>query len=75
MRSKFVKAMFFGTLALAVSTSFIGCKDYDDDIQVLNERIAANESAMNDIKNTLDYVDRVISVESSNIGVQITLGM
>ena len=74
MRRKFVRAMFFGTLALAVSGSFIGCKDYDDDIQVINERLASSEAAMNDVKTTLASGDWVKSVESTTNGIVINMG-
>ena len=34
MKRKFVKVMFFGALALSTVT-YVGCKDYDDDIDNL----------------------------------------
>ena len=40
MKRKFVKVMFFGALALSTVT-YVGCKDYDDDINAINERIDA----------------------------------
>ena len=39
MKRKFVKVMFFGALALAVSTAVTSCKDYDDDVKNLQEQI------------------------------------
>ena len=38
MKRKFVKVMFFGALALSTVT-YVGCKDYDDDVQGLQEQI------------------------------------
>ena len=38
MKRKFVKVMFFGTLALSTVT-YVGCKDYDDDVKGLQEQI------------------------------------
>ena len=38
MKRKFVKVMFFGALALSTVT-YVGCKDYDDDIDNLQEQI------------------------------------
>lgn len=35
MKRKFVKVMFFGALALSTVT-YVGCKDYDDDITEIN---------------------------------------
>lgn len=64
MRKKFVKVMLFGVLALSTATSFVGCKDYDDDIknlqgqidgkvtpEQLQEKINAMQTALNDAKS------------------------
>ena len=40
MKRKFVKVMFFGALALSAVT-YVGCKDYDDDIKNVQEQIDA----------------------------------
>ena len=40
MKRKFVKVMFFGALALSTVT-YVGCKDYDDDIDNLQTQIDA----------------------------------
>ena len=37
MKKKFVRVMLFGALALATGASFVGCKDYDDDIDARSE--------------------------------------
>ena len=39
MKRKFVKVMFFGALSLAVGTTVTSCKDYDDDVNNLQEQI------------------------------------
>ncbi len=38
MKRKFLKVMFFGALALSTVT-YVGCKDYDDDVKGLQEQI------------------------------------
>ena len=38
MKRKFVKVMFFGALAFSTVT-YVGCKDYDDDVKGLQEQI------------------------------------
>ena len=40
MKRKFVRVMFFGALALSTVT-YVGCKDYDDDIKNVQEQIDA----------------------------------
>ena len=42
MKRKFVKVMFFGALALAVSTAVTSCKDYDDDVKNYINNILLN---------------------------------
>lgn len=37
MKRKFVRVMFFGALALSTVT-YVGCKDYDDDIDNLQQQ-------------------------------------
>lgn len=53
MRKKFIRVMFFGALALATGASFVGCKDYDDDIDALNTRV-------DEITNTLSALQQQI---------------
>ena len=38
MKKKFIRVMFFGALALT-TFSYVGCKDYDDDIDRLEQKI------------------------------------
>ena len=57
MKRKFVKVMFFGALALSTVT-YVGCKDYDDDINAINERIDANDAKLAEIQKVLDKIGR-----------------
>ena len=41
MKRTFVKVMFFGALALS-TVPYVGCKDYDDDIDNLQTQIAVS---------------------------------
>ena len=45
MKRKFVKVMFFGALALSTVT-YVGCKDYDDDIKSVQEQIDQIKSCL-----------------------------
>ena len=45
MKKKFVRVMLFGALALATVT-YVGCKDYDDDIDNLQTQIDANAAGL-----------------------------
>ena len=77
MKRKFVKVMFFGALALSTVT-YVGCKDYDDDVKGLQEQIdninqkgadvtteamnAAISSAIAKVQADLDKIGRQVSV-------------
>ena len=74
MIRKFFSAMLVGVLALSISAIFAGCKDYDSDIDSLNQRLDANESAVSAIQSTLASGDWIKSVESIENGIKITLG-
>ncbi|MCS3163266.1 hypothetical protein NXX71_23670 [Bacteroides faecis] len=50
MKKKFIRVMFFGALALATGASFVGCKDYDDDIDAVNARVDGIEKLSRNCK-------------------------
>ncbi len=50
MKKKFVRVMLFGALALATGASFVGCKDYDDDIDAVNARVDGIEKLSRNCK-------------------------
>ena len=61
MKRKFVKVMFFGALALSTVT-YVGCKDYDDDIDNLQTQIDANKASIADLQKMVLKVIRVTRV-------------
>lgn len=71
MKRKFVKVMFFGALALSTVT-YVGCKDYDDDIDNLQTQIDANKASIADLQakvNDGKWVKDVVKIEG---GFRIT---
>ena len=71
MKRKFVKVMFFGALALSTVT-YVGCKDYDDDIDNLQTQIDANKASIADLQakvNDGKWVKDVVKIEG---GFKIT---
>lgn len=50
MRKRFVKVVLFGALALATTTSFISCKDYDDDIKRIDNEIGQINKSLDELK-------------------------
>ena len=64
MRKKYflAKLAIFGFLALGTATTFVGCKDYDDDITQLQTEIDANKA---------DYTS-VLTTQLAAVNTQIT---
>ena len=43
MNKKFLSAILFGALMAGSTSTFVSCKDYDDDIDGLQEQIDAKQ--------------------------------
>ena len=56
MKRKLFSALLFGAFAMASTSTFTSCKDYDDDINSLNEKVAnldALKAAKADVESTI----------------------
>ena len=71
MKRKFVKVMFFGALVLSTVT-YVGCKDYDDDIDNLQTQIDANKASIAELQNFVKEGKWVTNVEQITDGFKIT---
>ena len=71
MKRNFVKVMFFGALALSTVT-YVGCKDYDDDIDNLQTQIDANKASIAELQNFVKEGKWVTNVEQITDGFKIT---
>ena len=71
MKRKFVKVMFLGALALSTVT-YVGCKDYDDDIDNLQTQIDANKASIAELQNFVKEGKWVTNVEQITDGFKIT---
>ena len=49
MKKNFVRVMLFGALTLATVT-YVGCKDYDDDIDYLQTQIDATAAGLAELQ-------------------------
>lgn len=49
MKRKFISAMLFGALMVAPATTFVGCADYDDDIENLQRQITNNATTLDEL--------------------------
>ena len=50
MRKKYLSALLFGTLLVTSAGTFTSCKDYDDEINGLQEQIDANKASIADLQ-------------------------
>ena len=54
MYKKIFSAILFGALTFASTSTFVSCKDYDDDIDALNSRVDANDADNKALHDALD---------------------
>ena len=62
MRKKYLSALLFGALLFASAGTFTSCKDYDDDINSLQEQINTIASSLNDLKTKVESMGGVKDV-------------
>ena len=62
MRKKYLSALLFGALLFASAGTFTSCKDYDDDINNLQEQINTIASSLEDLKTKVESMGGVQDV-------------
>ena len=62
MRKKYLSALLFGALLFASAGTFTSCKDYDDDINNLQEQINTIASSLEDLKTKVESMGGVKDV-------------
>ena len=73
MRKKYLSALLFGALLFASAGTFTSCKDYDDDIASLDQRLSAIEQTVQDLQSQIQAGAVITNVESTSEGVTVTL--
>ena len=74
-KRNFAKMALLGALLFGLaSPTFVGCKDYDDDIKDLQEQITSNKKEIDDILQKIKDGQYVQKVEPVAEGIKITLG-
>ena len=63
MRKKYLSALLFGALLFASAGTFTSCKDYDDDINNLTERVDQLAKDLEDLKTKVEVLGGVESIE------------
>ena len=73
MKRKYFSVLLMGALAIASTSMVTSCKDYDDDIQNLQQQIDANKSAIEEISKLIKEGCVITSVEKATSGVTVKL--
>ena len=73
MRKKYLSALLFGALLFASAGTFTSCKDYDDDLNSLSERIDEVKKQIQEIQQLISSGAVITNVESISNGVIVTL--
>ena len=73
MNKKYLSVILFSALMLGTTGTFTSCKDYDDDINSLNERVEAVETLVNQLQTQIQNGAVITDVTKTENGVLVTL--
>lgn len=73
MNKKYLNAALFGALLTVSIGTFTSCKDYDDDINGLDQRVTAVEKSLDELKTQIKAGSVITSVTPTDNGVTVTL--
>lgn len=66
MRKKIISALLLGLFTVASTSTFVSCKDYDDDISNLQDQVTSQNSALEALKTKVTTAETAItSLESA----------
>ena len=66
MRKKIISALLLGLFTVASTSTFVSCKDYDDDISDLQDQVTSQNSALEALKTKVATAETAItSLESA----------
>lgn len=73
MNKKLINSFLLGSALVLSAGAFVGCKDYESDIDDLNERVAAVEKVSKELQDLIQKGSVITNVESTSNGVRVTL--
>lgn len=73
MNKKFFNLCLVGTLFVGLAGSAVSCKDYDDDIALLNDKVEALEATVNKLQSAIDAGAVITAVDPTADGIKVTL--
>ena len=72
MNKKFLSAVLFGALMVTSTGTFVSCKDYDDDIDQINQELTSIKSAIDALQTKVDGGKYVTNVVKNGDGITVT---
>ena len=72
MNKKFLSAILFGALMVTSTGTFVSCKDYDDDIDRIDQELTDIKSAIAALQSKVDGGKYVTNVAKNGDGLTIT---
>ena len=73
MNKKFLSAILFGALMVTSTGTFVSCKDYDDDIDQINNKISGIESTIADLQKKIGDGAYVKAITQTADGFTVTM--
>ena len=71
MNKKFLSAILFGALMVSSTGTFVSCKDYDDDIKEINNKISGIETQIKDLQAKIDAANWITGVTPATGGFTV----
>ena len=73
MNKKFLSAVLFGALMVSSTGTFVSCKDYDDDIDRIDNTLTDLKSKLDALQTKVDAGKYITNVATTAEGITITL--
>ena len=73
MNKKFLSAILFGALMVSSTGTFVSCKDYDDDIDQINQKLDGVEATVADLQKKIGDGAFVKSITPTADGFTVTV--
>ena len=73
MNKKFLSAVLFGVLMVSSTGTFVSCKDYDDDIDRIDNTLNDLKSQIAALQSKIDAGKYITNVSTTADGITITL--
>ena len=76
MRKKYLSALLFGALLVTSAGTFTSCKDYDDDINNLQEQVDGVKSQIADLESKINdgkWITNIADVTLKAVSLSLSL--